>query len=221
MAYFTQHKKHVEQILKDIEREYVATYNRHGNLKNAEFLRRRKLLLDKLSNALDRMVGHKTMGLDLDAEHIKRSLGLNTKSIIKQWKKEVGPVKGIKGYEENFVEVGKYSKVLKHFGYIGLGLDVGQSVIKIHEACTIGNGQDCKQTEFSEGGRLVGSVGGGAIGGWAAYGTCNLLFGLESGGTSLLWCGIVAAGAGGYFSGNYFGNVGKASGKLVYKKYYR
>jgi len=221
MTYFAQHKKHVEQILQDIQREYVNSYNRHGNLKNIEFLRSRRVMFEKLKLALDRMVGHQSMGLDFEAESIKRSLGLNTKSIIKQWKKQVGPVKNIEGFEENFVKIGKYSKTLKHFGYIGIGLDVGQSVIKIHEACTINTENECKKTEFKESGRLVGSVGGGAAGGWAAYGVCNLVFGFESAGTSLLWCGIVAAGAGGYFGGSYFGKVGKSGGNLIYQHYYK
>ena len=99
MNYFTQHKNHVEQILREIQQEYIKSYGQYGNLKNAEFLRRRKILFMKLEQSLNRMAGHKAMGLDLDAEHIKRSLGLNTKSIIKQWKKEVGPIRSIDGYE--------------------------------------------------------------------------------------------------------------------------
>lgn len=36
--------------------------------------------------------------------------------------------------------------------------------MKIHEACTAGDAQACQVVSYQEGGRLVGSVGGGAIG---------------------------------------------------------
>ena len=55
---------------------------------------------------------------------------------------------------------------------------------------------------------------------FAAYGLCNLAFGIQSAGTSLLWCGIIAGAAGGYFGGQYFGDKGKGVGKVIYELSY-
>jgi hypothetical protein len=55
-----------------------------------------------------------------------------------------------------------------------------------------------------------GLVGGMAMGGLVAYGVCNLVFGLPTGGTSILWCGLVAGavgGAAGVTLGNKVGEV--------------
>jgi len=89
---------------------------------------------------------------------------------------------------------------------VGIALNVGQSGIKIHEACTVGADLSCGKTTAGESGRLVGSILGGAggstLGVGAGYTVCNLLLGLPTGGTSLLWCGIVAGVAGGTQEGN-------------------
>jgi hypothetical protein len=53
------------------------------------------------------------------------------------------------------------------------------------------------------------------------YLTCNLVFGLETAGTSLLWCGVVAGGAGGYFGANYIGKGTQATGEILYKNIYK
>ena len=156
MTYLTQHKTHVEEILKEIEKTYVDTYNKHHHLHSKAFLARRKTLFMKLNSALDRMVGRKPMGLNFEVNDIKRSLGLNSKSIIKQWKEQVHPVKGIAGFEENFGKVTSYSKALRYGGYVGIALDVGQSAIKIHEACTVGREQECTKSKYAQGGRIVG-----------------------------------------------------------------
>ena len=221
MTYLTQHKTHVEEILKEIEKTYVDTYNKHHHLHSKAFLARRKTLFMKLNSALDRMVGRKPMGLDFEVNDIKRSLGLNSKSIIKQWKEQVHPVKGIAGFEENFGKVTSYSKALRYGGYVGIALDVGQSAIKIHEACTVGREQECTKSKFSEGGRVVGSVAGGSLVGMGtSYLVCNVVFGLESAGTSLLWCGILAGGTGGYFGSKYTSQISQHEGEALYENIY-
>jgi hypothetical protein len=86
----------------------------------------------------------------------------------------------------------------------------------------VGTEEGCTKSKFSEGGRLSGSIVGGAAGGGvAAYITCNVIFGLPSGGTSMLWCGIVAGGAGGYFGATYSGDFMQSRGELLYENYYR
>ena len=77
------------------------------------------------------------------------------------------------------------------------------------------------KSKFSEGGRLTGSVAGGSLGGaGGAYLTCNLIFGLPSGGTSILWCSIVAGAAGGYVVGKVFSNGAQMMGESIYEKTY-
>lgn len=57
----------------------------------------------------------------------------------------------------------------------------------MQKACTTGTPEEYTKSKFSEGGQLAGSVAGGAVGGTAAtYITCNVIFGLPSGGTSIL-----------------------------------
>lgn len=89
----------------------------------------------------------------------------------------------------------------------------------IAEACTSSpDSQRCNKTKFAETGRVAGSVGGGMLGGSAAaYATCNLLFGLETAGTSLLWCAVVAGAAGSYAGSTYGGDLGEATGQVIYE----
>ena len=103
---------------------------------------------------------------------------------------------------------------------MGIALDVGQSGLKIHEACTVGAEQSCGKTTAGEGGRLVGSLGGGVLGGIAGYGACNLVFGVPSAGTSLLWCGIVMGVAGSYTGGKILGRELKDHSEVLYDTMY-
>jgi len=51
------------------------------------------------------------------------------------------------------------------------------------------------------GSKVAGGVIGGSLGGGLAYGLCTTVFLAHSGGTSLLWCGLVAGGTGGLLGG--------------------
>ena len=112
---------------------------------------------------------------------------------------------------------------LKRVGYVGIALDGFQSYANIQQACLSQPGGDnCGRTKYRETGRLGGSIAGGGIGGFVtSYGVCNLVFGLETAGTSLLWCTIVAGATGGYFGakkgGEFLGN--KAETLYHYRKY--
>lgn len=44
-----------------------------------------------------------------------------------------------------------------------------------------------------------------------------MVFGLETGGTSLLWCALVAGGAGAYTGGKAGGSVMEKAGEQFYK----
>ena len=218
LTYFSHHVKNVEGTLKLISDLYVKTYNSKGDLYSKQFFQHRKLLFARLDNVLKSFVGHSRMGFEVDSVKMKNSLGLSTKSILHQWKSQTGPVVDVPGFQKNLNNTAKLTKALRGAGHVGIALDVGQSGLKIHEACTVGTDRECAKTSFKEGGRLVGSVGGGYSGGLlAAYGTCNLLFGLETAGTSLLWCGIVVGVTGGYFGGKYGGEFTGELGEKLYE----
>ena len=172
--------------------------------------------------ALKSFIGSARMGFTVNQGDIKKSPGLNTKSVLHQWKQQPGQVDSVPGFERNYRNVTRLSKTLRGAGYFGIALDVGKSGLKIHEACTVGAELSCGKTSAGEGGRLVGSVGGGAVSGiGAVYVTCNLLFGIQTAGTSLLWCGIVAGVAGSYAGGKYIGMGGKATGEVLYETVYQ
>ena len=218
LTYFSHHVKNIEGILKQIEQLYVKTYNSTSHLKSSRFHQQRKQLFMRLDMTMKSFVGEARAGFTYNYSGIKNGLGLSTKSIVHQWKSQPGNVTNIEGFSKNYDKVAKLSKTLKGAGYAGIALDVGHSGVKIHEACTIGTEQECTKTSFKEGGRLTGSVIGGAGGGFAsAYITCNLLFGLETAGTSLLWCGIVAGAVGGYAGGKHAGSGGEWMGDKIYE----
>jgi len=222
LTYFSHHVKNIEGILKQIEQLYVKTYNSTSHLKSSHFHLQRKQLFMRLDMTMKSFVGEARAGFNYNYAGIKNGLGLSTKSIVHQWKNQPGNVTNIEGFSKNYDKVAKLSKTLKGAGYAGIALDVGQSGVKIHEACTIGTNKECTKSKFKEGGRITGSVGGGIAGGaLASYVTCNLLFGLETAGTSLLWCGIVAGVAGGYAGGNLTGSVTGDIGEAIYETTYQ
>ena len=71
--------------------------------------------------------------------------------------------------------------------------------------------------KYTEGGRLTGSIGGGGLGVWGGYAACNLVFGLETAGTSLLWCALVVSGAGAYTGSTVGSEKGEQAGTYFYK----
>lgn len=167
------------------------------------------------------MVGQSILGPHIDSYDIRSSLGLSSKSILHKLDRQGKyPANSIPGYEANYTKVAKLSEKLRYGGYIGIALDVGQSGARIQRACTLDLVEEqCGRTSFRETGRVAGSVGGGAAGGFmAAYATCNLLFGLETAGTSLLWCGIVAGGVGGYLGSNAASGRFEKFGMVCMKK---
>jgi len=221
LIYFSRHVKNVEGILRRIENLYVTTYKKSNNLNSPLFFQQRKQLFMQLDNTMKSFIGNARMGFTVNQAKLKNSLGLSTKSVLHQWKQQPGEVASVPGFERNYRNVARLSRTMKGAGVVGIALDVGKSGLKIHEACTVGAEQSCGKTTAGEGGRLVGSVGGGAFGGvGAAYITCNLVFGIQTAGTSLLWCGIVAGVAGSYVGGKYVGVGGKMAGEAIYETVY-
>ncbi len=97
---------------------------------------------------------------------------------------------------------------------LGIALDVGQSVARIHRACTVdADKNQCGRTGFRETGR----VAGGFAGSGAAYAVCNVIFGLPSAGSSLLWCGIVVGASTGYIASNIASGYFEKKGEVLYE----
>jgi len=151
--------------------------------------------------------------------NLKKNLGLSTKSLVHQWKKMGGSASSIPNFVSNYEQVSRMANNLKRLGYLGIALDGVQSVANVQQACSVSpESNHCSRTKYRETGRFGGSVVGGiATGGTTAYLTCNLVFGLPSGGTSLLWCSIVAGAAGGYVGSKYGSMGGSEVGNVVYE----
>ena len=75
----------------------------------------------------------------------------------------------------------------------------------------------CSKSKYTERSKVVGSIGGGMLGGAMAYSACNIVFGVPSAGTSFLWCGIVATSVGGYAGSSILGQIGENRGEVLYE----
>lgn len=98
-------------------------------------------------------------------------------------------------------------KGTRHVSRASTALNVGVSICKIANA----KPEDRPKVTASEVGSIVG---GSAFGAGAAYLVCNLAFGLPTGGTSVIWCGLVAGGVGGYVGAR----VGTRGGEALYEE---
>lgn len=214
---WSQHVKQVETVLRDIDQNYVSSYKQHGNLNSPAFFAKRRIQFNRLDNALRRF-GMPTIGSGLMSGDIKSNLGLSSKSLVHHWKRNPGSVTHIPGFEKNYLAIAKQAKYIKRLGYVGIALTGINAKMQIEKACTTGNEAHCQRAKFTETGAAVGGLAGGSVGGeLATYGTCTILFGLPSGGTSFFWCAIVAGGVGGYVGGKGGAYAGKYFGTKLYE----
>src|SRR5690554_4819862 len=176
---------------------------------NPEFFEKRRALFKELDFALGSVV-RKGMSLDDDAK-LKRALGLSSKSIVHNWK--TAGVGGIPGYATHYERVAKGAKYVRNVGYLGVTLDVSLSALKIREACTAGDEKECQVVAYQEGGKLLGSMGGGAVGAGASYGC--LAFGVTSAGIGGVACAVIVGGVGAFLGGYYGGTRGEALGEKI------
>ena len=222
--YLKHHHKQIESILKQIEKLYVDQYNKQGKFNSNVFLQQRRRLFQQMDSVLKTMIGRARFGIDFERGNLKRSLNLSTKSLIHQLKDHSGIVNDLPGFKENHYKIMKSSKFFKGAWYVGIGLDGVQSAATIRNACKYGTDQECTKSWYSQGGRLTGSIAGGVYGGnlgvAVGYGLCNLIFGIETLGSSLLWCGVVVGGAGGYLGSKYGGEMTQFGGEVIYETIY-
>jgi hypothetical protein len=109
------------------------------------------------------------------------------------------------------------AKNLKRVGYVGIALTGIDAAANIQKACTVGDDAACSKSKYTQTGRAGGIVLGGTLGGYAAYAGCNILFGLESFGTSLFWCSLVVGAGAGYYGSKSVGVLGEAGGEEIHK----
>ena len=210
------HTTQVENILKELERTYVASYKSTGNLNNTSFFAQRKILFTRLNTALSRF-GQPVLGGKLFAGDIRSNLGLSKKSIIHQWNKNPGSVSTIPDFKKNYTTVAGMAKNLKRVGYVGIALTGFDAAANIQQACTVGDDTACSKSKHTQSGKATGSIlGGGISGSIAAWATCSVVFGLPTGGSSFFWCAVVAGASGGYAGGAYGGKFGEYVGEEVY-----
>ncbi|PXF64222.1 hypothetical protein [Kangiella spongicola] len=218
-TFYEQKKKHVERVLKEIERLYKNTLRtNNGKLATKSFFQQRQALFRKLDYAINGMLERRMFSRNVPISQLKNTMGISSKAIMHQWKHQPGAT-NLDGFKSNYKKLTTASKSFTRLGYLSIGLDIGYSAAAIHEACTVDNSADfCRLTTYSQTGRAAGSIAGGGFGGWAtSYVTCNLVFGLESAGTSLLWCTIVASVAGGYAGSQLGSHIGQSSGEAIYE----
>jgi hypothetical protein len=210
------HTTQVENILKELERTYVASYKSTGNLNNTSFFAQRKILFTRLNTALSRF-GQPVLVGNLFAGDIRSNLGLSKKSIIHQWNKNPGSVSTIPDFKKNYTTVAGMAKNLNRVGYVGIALTVMDAGANIQKACAVVDDAACSKSKYTQTGKAAGSIAGGAFSGTvAALATCSVVFGLPSGGSSLFWCAVVAGASGGYVGGKYGGELGEFIGEEVH-----
>lgn len=211
------HTAQVTSILKDIERTYVTSYKSSGNLNNRNFFTQRKIQFARLDAALSRF-GQPSLGGKLVTGDIRSNLGLSSKSIIHQWNKQPANATTVPNFHKNYAAVAEMSRNLKRVGYLGIMLTGVDAVSNIQKACTVGDDAQCSKSKYTQTGKAVGSIGGGALGGAVAtWATCSIVFGLPTSGTSFFWCAVVAGAGGGYAGGKYGGEYGESKGEVLYK----
>lgn len=221
-GHFAEKKKRVELILKNIDELYVRTYNRTGSLKGSDFFTQRRALFMQLDHTINGMMEQRAFGQNLSHAQLRTKLGLSSKSAVHQWKTQSGAT-SVKEFATNYNRIAKTAKSFARLGYVSVALDVGSSAAKIKAACTVKPDSDeCEKIQYTETGRAAGSVAGGAASGaLAAWATCSLVFGLPSGGTSFLWCSIVAGGAGSYVGSKSAGSLTELGGEKIYETFVR
>jgi len=208
---WSRHLKSIESSLEEIN----ALYKSHmssGKLQNRElFFQKRALLEANIQKQLS-SVASTGSGLGRNTR-IKDMLGLSTKSYSKH--------REIARYADTVAGVAKAATIIKRGGYIGVALDVASTSLEIREACLAGDERQCRKARYVEGGKLIGSLGGGAGVGLfgAALSTklCNVVLGVLTRGKGMNACVLIGEGAVIWGGSEVGGRGGEKFGEVVYE----
>lgn len=198
----------IRQLLEQLEHEYHLARRNGARLTPTFYARRRAIL-----RTLDSRIGRAMRALATRTPYhlsARRALRISHKRNLLHWRRGG---ESIRGFTRHFQNISNTANVLRFGGAAVIGIDATLTMDTIQEACAAGETLECARTRAVEtggfAGRTLGGLGGGS---WAAYTGCNLVFGKVSGGTSLLWCGLIGAPLGGFASSVVLGNFGERVG---------
>lgn len=216
-AMLGHHISDVEKLLKEIEQLHVKTYLLHGNLKSADFLADRRILLTKLDARLNRIT---RVGAGIpDHPKLKAALGISTRSLVHHWTKAGAPGQ-IPGYATHFEKLAKVGGYVKYGGWIGVAAGGGASYMKVKEVCRAGDGNACRKITLTESAAFSGSLYGSGFGAGAGVGLgagLCIALGATTLGAVAVGCAIAGAGLGAIGGGAGGGFIGEASAELIYE----
>ncbi|MFI7856582.1 PAAR domain-containing protein [Pseudomonas promysalinigenes] len=206
----------VKDTLKGIQALHQRQFALHGNLNSPEFFAIRKQLYKQLDSQLRTAFLNKPLGLG-SYDKLRRDLGISTKSVVHHWKKAGAPGQ-IPGYATHLDDVARVSKYLKYGGWVGVGLGVGSSYLKVYEACRAGETEECQKIRFTESGSFAGGLAGGALG--AAAGKSAATAVCKFGAWGKAACGIVIVGGAGFGMSKGVEEIGEFVGETIYQVVY-
>ncbi|WP_028239107.1 LysM peptidoglycan-binding domain-containing protein [Stutzerimonas azotifigens] len=213
----------VKGALEKINVAYVEELRRTGNANrfSPEFYAKRQQLFSQLDHSLGRMTLSTVNIRHYDS--IKTTLGLSTKSILHN-ASAITDRGEVPQLGQRINTVSNWAKGSSRLGYLGIAIDGGIRLDRVHEACTVGNNQVCTKTSFKQVTGFMGSAGGGAVGGiagakiaTAAAGGIAIAFGVTVGAPVLAVIAIAGAAAGAYYGGSSGGSFGENVGDIIYQ----
>lgn len=214
----SQHLESLKATLKNLEDLHQQHYRQHGHLRSPEFFAQRKRIMAKLNASLGSLV-RKGIGIP-DHPKLKRALRLSSRRTIHHWNK-AGSATQLPGYATNIEGVARAAKYMKAGGYLGIGLATGAAGMRIDEVCRTGTEKACRKVKFTEGGKLLGTVGGGVAAGIVStqlmkYGLCAAV-GVETFGVGGVVCALIVAGSTASLVGNGAGHEAEILGEALYE----
>jgi hypothetical protein len=116
--------------------------------------------------------------------------------------------------------VARAATIIKRGGYIGVALDVASTSLEIREACLAGDERQCRKARYVEGGKLIGSLGGGvagaSIGGHLSKSWCALILGAATRGLGTTACIAMIGATSGWAGSEIGGSQVEALGDVIY-----
>ncbi|MBA6110569.1 hypothetical protein H4C48_09450 [Pseudomonas asiatica] len=208
---WSKHLKAIEATLMDIEKLHQQHLGSGAMAARDQFYAKRAVLFMKLDEQLNKLAAYGS-GIR-NKGSIKRTLGISTKSYLHTGE--------IAGYANKVSGVATAANLIKKGTYVGIALDVAATGLEIHKACTLGREEECKKAQYVEVSSLtlglLGTTAGAASGKLILGAACSVVFGVATGGTGALACGIFGGTVGGMAGGKFGNEAGAWAGELLYE----
>ena len=205
-----KHLTKMRDTLQDMERLHQESYRRHGHLRSQSFFDERKRLMTQLDAHLmnsTRLRGQTTLG---DHPKLKTALGISSRSLVHHWDKAGGPGQ-IPGYATHVNSTSRAVQYMKTGGVIGIGIGGISSGLAVMEVCRADSGTACERVAFKQGGKFLGSTGGGLLAGRIAQHTSGpicVALGVTTGVGGVV-CVASLVGLGAWLGTEYSGELGE------------